>query len=164
MITLKQIAVATDFEEAADNALAYGRELARRFDARLVVLHVVDDATARMMAATGFVYDERATDEAVAAARRRLEALVNEEDRRELHVELVDIIGTNPAREISLFARNTGVDLLIIGTHGRGFASHFFMGSVAEQVVRTAPCPVLTVHAKEHEFIRPDALAPVCHA
>jgi nucleotide-binding universal stress UspA family protein len=164
MITLRQIAVATDFEEAAANALAYGRELARRFDARLVVLHVVDDAAARMMAATGFVYDERATDEAVATARQRLETLATEEDRRELRIELVDVVGTNPAREINEFARRSGIDLLIIGTHGRGFASHFFMGSVAEQVVRAAPCPVLTVHAKEHEFIRPDALTPVCHA
>jgi nucleotide-binding universal stress UspA family protein len=163
MLVLNRIAVATDFGEAADNALAYGRELARRFDATLFVLHVVDDAAARMMSATGFIYDERATEQAVETARRRLETLIPADDRGGLRVELVDLVGTDPAFAINDFARRERIDLLILGTHGRGLVSHFFMGSVAEHVVRTAPCPVLTVHSKEHDFIRPDALEQVCH-
>ena len=45
-----------------------------------------------------------------------------------------------------------------MGTHGRGAMAHMFLGSVAERVVRMAPCPVLTVHNPEHEFVAPDAL------
>ena len=51
-----------------------------------------------------------------------------------------------------------------MGTHGRGAISHLFMGSVAERVVRTATCPVLTVHHPEHEFVIPDALVAVARA
>ena len=54
--------------------------------------------------------------------------------------------------------RRTKIDLIVTGTHGRGAVKHLLMGSVAERVVRTAPCPVLTVRAHEREFIAPDAL------
>ena len=50
------------------------------------------------------------------------------------------------------------MDLIIAGTQGRGGVAHLLMGSVAERVVRTAPCPVLTVRHPEHEFVIPDAL------
>jgi hypothetical protein len=50
------------------------------------------------------------------------------------------------------------VDLIVMGTHGRGFVGHALMGSVAEKVVRTAPCPVLSVQTKQHEFVMPDAV------
>jgi nucleotide-binding universal stress UspA family protein len=49
------------------------------------------------------------------------------------------------------------VDLIVLGTHGRGALSHLFMGSVAERVVRTAPCPVLTVRHLQPDFVLPDA-------
>jgi len=54
--------------------------------------------------------------------------------------------------------------LIVMGTHGRGAVSHLLMGSVAERVVRTAGCPVLTVHHPEREFIQPDALVRVARA
>jgi nucleotide-binding universal stress UspA family protein len=56
------------------------------------------------------------------------------------------------------FAKEINVDLIVMGTHGRGAVAHLLMGSVAERVVRTAPCPVLTVRHPEHEFVHPDAL------
>ena len=56
------------------------------------------------------------------------------------------------------YARDEAVNLIIVGTHGRGVVSHFLVGSVAERVVRTAPCPVLTVRSQEREFVLPDAL------
>src|SRR5688500_14491033 len=65
MIALKHILVATDFGDAAANALAYGRELARRFDAKLHVLHVVDDLAARMVTGTGLLYNPGATEAAL---------------------------------------------------------------------------------------------------
>jgi len=55
-------------------------------------------------------------------------------------------------------------DFFVLGTHGRGAVAHLLIGSVAERVVRTAPCPVLTVRRPEHEFILPDALVTVKQA
>jgi nucleotide-binding universal stress UspA family protein len=62
------------------------------------------------------------------------------------------------------YARDHDVDIIVMGTHGRGALGHLVMGSVAERVVRLAPCPVLTVRHPEHEFIRPDALATLAEA
>jgi nucleotide-binding universal stress UspA family protein len=69
-----------------------------------------------------------------------------------------------PASTIVEYARQEGIDLIVTGTHGRGGVAHLLMGSVAERVVRTAPCPVLTVRHPEHEFVIPDALVAVAKA
>ena len=63
----------------------------------------------------------------------------------------------HPADEIVQYAKAAGIDLIVMGTHGRGAMAHLLVGSVAETVVRTAPCPVLTVRHPEHEFVVPDA-------
>lgn len=161
MIALKQILVAVDFDEAAANALTYARELARRFDATLHVLHVVDDTPARMMAAAALPFDRFPTDSAVATAREHLDSFVTDQDRRELRVKTVPIVGNSPADEILKYAATGAIDLIVVGTHGRGALRHLLMGSVAEHVVRAAPCPVLTVHEREREFVQPDALQVV---
>ena len=57
------------------------------------------------------------------------------------------------AHAITEYAKTNAIDLIIVGTHGRGAVSRFLMGSVAERVVRSAPCPVLTVHAHERDFV-----------
>ena len=82
---------------------------------------------------------------------------IDDDDRRELHAKTVLVTSVNPAVAIVTYAKDAAVDLIVIGTHGRGGVAHFYMGSVAERVVRTAPCPVLTVRRPEHEFIQPDA-------
>ena len=66
--------------------------------------------------------------------------------------------GNSTAFEIAGYAKHEGIDIIVIGTHGRGVMAHLLMGNVAEKVVRIAPCPVLTVRHPEHEFIQPDAL------
>ena len=65
------------------------------------------------------------------------------------------IVAGTPFVEIVRTARAEGADLIIIGTHGRGAVAHALLGSVAEKVVRKAPCPVLTVRQGEHEFVAP---------
>ena len=65
----------------------------------------------------------------------------------------------SPAFAIIDYAREHEIDLIIMGTHGRGTLGHFLMGSVAEHVVRTAPCPVLVVRPSEHEFVLPDPVS-----
>ena len=165
MILLKQILVATDFSEPSEAALAYGRELARTFNAALVVLHVADDLAAGVAGADGFVFfDPRLQREVDAAARKQLDALVSDEDRTALSAQAVVRTSSAPAVAIVEYAKHAKVDLIVIGTHGRGGMAHLLMGSVAERVVRTAPCPVLTVRHPEHEFVFPDALVAVARA
>ena len=162
MVTLKRILVATDFGDAAGVAFAYGRELARTFGASLDVLHIADNVLARAFAGEGYMasYPELQRDVEEAAA-RQLDALVCDEDRAVLNAKTIIRVSTAPAMAIVDYAREAHSDLIIMGTHGRGAMAHLLMGSVAERVVRTAPCPVLTVRTPEHEFVLPDALVTV---
>jgi nucleotide-binding universal stress UspA family protein len=157
MVVIKNILVATDFSEPSGVALAYGRDLARNYKARLHVQHVVEDVLLRHAPEVGaFGTDfQRDVD---AAAGRNLNALITDEDRRDLKAVAVLDRGVNTADTIVRYAKENAIDLIVTGTHGRGAVKHFFMGSVAERVVRTAPCPSLTVHAHERDFIVPDAL------
>ncbi len=162
MISLKRILVATDFGEAAEAALCYGRELARAFGARLDVAHVVENVLARGFGADGYVasYPDLQQD-VEQAARRQLDSIVTAEDRETLQGCAVLLTSNSPAYAIARYARDEKVDLIVMGTHGRGAFAKLLMGSVAERVVRTAPCPVLTVRHPEHEFLLPDALVAV---
>ena len=148
MIVLKHILVATDFGPAADAALTYGRALARNFGATLHVLHVAENLFMRPTVA-----DPHTLKAAVA---RRLEALLNDEDRSDLKAHTAVETSDHPADAIIDYARQADIDLVIMGTHGRTGMSQLLVGSVAERVVRTAPCPVLTVKHPEHEFVHPD--------
>jgi nucleotide-binding universal stress UspA family protein len=90
--------------------------------------------------------------------KQELEALLSDEDREQLHA--LAIVRTSNATAVTIvdYAGEARIDLIVMGTHGRGAVTHLFMGSVAEQVVRTAPCPVLTVRHPEREFVAPDWL------
>jgi len=161
MIALTKILVATDFSEPSDAAYAYGRELALTFGAQLTVLHVVENILTRV-GADGFVFASPELQEGIeASGRAHLEAVVKVEDLRRLQVEPVVVTSNSPAHAIADYAHRTGVDLIVMGTHGRGAVAHLLLGSVAERVVRTAPCPVLTVRHPQHEFVLPDALIAV---
>jgi nucleotide-binding universal stress UspA family protein len=149
MIVLKNILVATDFGPASAAALTYGRALAKAFGARLHLVHVAENSFLRPSSG-----DPHALK---AAAARRLDDCLNAEDRSELAADTVLKVSDDPAEEIARYARSASIELIVIGTHGRTGVSHLLVGSVAERVVRTAPCPVLTVRHPEHEFVLPDA-------
>lgn len=156
MVIINNILVATDFGEASGVALAYGRDFARSYNARLHVLHVVEDVILRYAPEVGWVGVDLQKD-LEASAGRTLDALITEDDRKTLNAETIIEKGINPAETIVKYAKANAIDLVITGTHGRGTVKHLVMGSVAERVVRYAPCPVLTVHAHERDFIVPDA-------
>lgn len=156
MVFIKNILVATDFSEPSSVALAYGRDLARSNSARLHVIHIVDDMMLRQAPELGIFGDSLQKD-ANAQASRELNARLNDEDRKDLSAIAVVRPGMNRADAITAYAKANAVDLIVAGTHGRGAVQHFFMGSVAERLVRTAPCPVLTVRTHERDFIVPDA-------
>lgn len=166
MIALKKVLVATDFSEPSDAALAYGRELARSFGAQLTVVHIVDDMTTRAYGLDGGVMliDLKMQRQFEASAREQVNAAISDEDRVQLRAEALILVSTAPATAIVGYAREAGIDLIVMGTHGRGGMAHLLMGSVSERVVRTAPCPVLTVRHPEREFVLPDALVAVSKA
>lgn len=164
MIGLKKVLVATDFGEASDQALAYGRELARTFGATLHVLHVVDNVAARYVTETPGFDLPRLQLQVEDAARAELMKIVTGDDRRTLNAVVALRTSVSPPTAIVDYARQEAIDVIVVGTHGRGAIAHFFMGSVAERVVRTAPCPVLTIHAAERDFLAPDALVAAAQA
>lgn len=157
MVVLKKILVATDFSEPSAVAMAYGRDLARSYGAALHVLHVVEDVSLRFGPEVGFVGSDMQKD-FEKMARRDLDALITEDDRKTLQVVAAVETHINVAHGITDYATANAIDLIIVGTSGRGVIKKFLMGSVAERVVRTAPCPVLAVREHEREFIAPDAL------
>jgi len=165
VILLKHVLVATDFSEASSVALSYGRELARTFGATLHVVHAVDLLAARLPMTQGHGYDlDRLQKEVEASARTSLAELVTDEDRTKLGAREAVIAALSPSDAILDYARDKTIDMVVIGTHGRSGLSRLMMGSVAEKIVRTSPCPVLTVRHPEHEFLRPDALEAVKRA
>lgn len=153
MINLKTILVSTDFSENSDHAIPYAAELGKKFNAKVILVHVV--------AYPVYPVSYEITVD-VATLRNELEAaamkLINERAdkiRAEgVEVETVVEVGTAFV-EIIRSARHRNADLLIISTHGWSGMKHLLLGSTAERVVRKAPCPVLTVRAQEREFVMP---------
>jgi len=139
----KTILVATDFSEASEHALEYAHTLAHSMGGRLHLLHVVPDPVLASAWSEAYAYDLTALGERL---RTQAEQDIAKRARSfgDVAVTTEVIIG-NPAATIAATAATRGVDMIVMGTHGRGGFSHFFLGSVAERVVRYAPCPVLTI-------------------
>jgi nucleotide-binding universal stress UspA family protein len=161
MIKMNKVLVATDFSDASQSALLYGREFARTFGAALHVLHVTENPVVWTGAESVGVDWVRVRADLEEGAQNVLNRIVTAEDRVQLKAVTAVLSGNSPAFEIADYAKREGIDLIVMGTHGRGMVGHVLMGSVAEKVVRIAPCPVLTVRYPEHEFILPDALEAV---
>jgi nucleotide-binding universal stress UspA family protein len=161
MIAIKKILVATDFSEASDAALAYGRTLASHFGAALQVVHVVENIVLRNVTADGFAGNlPEVQVEVEAKARKQLDDELSGEPQASGLVLTSNVL----ADAIVSHAATAGVDLIVIGTHGRKGVSRLLLGSVAERVVRAAPCPVLTVHHPEREFVHPEPTRTVVTA
>jgi universal stress protein A len=161
MIAIQEIVVATDFSESAAVALTYGRNFARAFSARLHVVHVVNDLAASAPVSEIPMDLTKIQAQLDIEARTSLDALVTDDDRRTLKVAPTLLTSATPARAILAYAADVKAHLIIVGTHGRGGLAEFFLGSVAQKIVRSAPCPVLTVRTHEREFVAPDALSIV---
>jgi nucleotide-binding universal stress UspA family protein len=161
VIEPRNIVVATDFGTAANRAVQYGVEFAKAFGAKLHVVHVVDDLGGRAIPAIGMppIDLTQAQESIDQEARRTLGALATTDVMRTIDVRCVVLRDLEPGRAILGYTREVEADLLVIGTHGRGGLAEFFLGSAAQRVVRSAPCPVLTVRADERDFVKPDVPA-----
>ncbi len=161
MIKIANVLVATDFSEPSEAALTYGREFARTFDATLHVLHAVENPMMMVGPESAAIDLVKLQSDLEARAQEQMRRLVTQEDRSQLGARTIMRTGHSPAFEIVSYAKEAAIDVIVMGTHGRGRLANLLMGSVAEKVVRIAPCPVLTVRHPEHEFIIADALQTV---
>jgi len=153
MIRLKRILFPTDFSDCSRRAQEYACALAEQFQAELHVLHVLVDV-ALMMPEPGSMamMPQNYLLELKQTAEKALEGLLAPSWTQGRRVVRATRMG-NPFVEISKYASERDIDLIVIGTHGRSALMHVLLGSVAERVVRKAPCPVLTVHPEGHQFV-----------
>jgi len=154
MIELKKIFVATDFSEHSRTTLQYGAALAEAFDAEVVLCRVVAraDILSQFPPSWEGYFPPNFAE------------LQEQQVREESQRWMVDASVSNgrvitrsgsPFVEIVRLAREEQANLIVVGTHGRGAVAHMLLGSVAEKVVHKAPCPVLTVREREHQFVMP---------
>jgi nucleotide-binding universal stress UspA family protein len=140
--TFSKILVATDFSEESDTALQAAIDVARQFNARLEIVHVLEVE----LEPFGFGALATAADNGVLlnSIDRQLAARADQARRAGVTCETTALEG-KPDVEIVRRANDTGADLVVVGTHGRTGLAHVVMGSVAERVVQHARRPVLAV-------------------
>jgi len=155
MIELHRILVPTDFSEHSRQALRYGIALAEKFGADLHLLHVLQDVSVYQPDAVTVGPPVVPPVAALTAAARQTLAKTIADHQLERLGARAEVREGPPVEEIVDYAHEHAIDLIVIATHGRGWLAHLLLGSVAEKVVRKAPCPVMAVHLAEHEFVRP---------
>ena len=155
MIQLNRILVPTDFSDYSRAALEYGGEFAERFGAELHLVHVLQDLVG-LVPEPGLAFPPPGDYmlELQRSAEQALAGLPGAAAPEGVKVERVVRHGP-PFLEIIRYAREAEIDLIVMGTHGRSGLAHMLLGSVAEKVVRKAPCPVLTVRARDLAFTMP---------
>lgn len=147
---LKRILITTDLSDESKKAFPYALALARKFEASLTLLYVVPAHLPAELSHIGIVLKERGLLE---AARERLPRFRQAELDPHLRVETL-VLNGGPAHEICRTAETQAADLIVMATHGHTGLKHFMLGSVTENVVRHAPCPVLIVREREQEFVK----------
>jgi nucleotide-binding universal stress UspA family protein len=155
VIKLKRVLVPTDFSDSARHAFTYGLSFAKEYGAELVLLHVVENVTVGYASDLFPVPMAEVFQEISGYARAELAKLGEEARERSVAVQ-EHVVQGKPSNEIIRFASENQVDMIVLGTHGKGMLDQALFGSTTERVVRRAPCPVLTVRTTEHEFVDGD--------
>jgi nucleotide-binding universal stress UspA family protein len=148
MLHLSNILVPLDLSEMSLKALRYAVPFAQQFGAKLTLLHVAEMSTYIPELPYPPPLPPHQTSELKKELKKICEAYVPSEVQTQLLVRH----DFAPDAIVAL-ARKSKVDLIIVSTHGRTGLKHVFLGSVAEKIVRHAPCPVLVVREKEHDFV-----------
>ena len=156
MIQLNRILVPTDFSDFSRPAIDYGCAIAARCESELHLLYVVPDPALLIPEAGMFSVEamQAQSDDLALRALSQLNELPGADWDNGKPIVREVRIGTI-FLEIIDYARAADIDLIVIGTHGRSALMHVLMGSVAERIVRKAPCPVLTVRPEGHQFVMP---------
>ena len=148
MVSIKKIAFCTDFSENADQAFEMAFDLTQKYQAQLLLIHVVPPLVFPSPVMEDFISEQanlQFSEDAIQRAMEQIEKnyLGKTGDYKNA---LVRVLSGHPASEILNFVEQEKVDLVVMGTHGFTGLAHFFLGSTAEKVVRRADCSVLTVH------------------
>lgn len=144
MVTIKRVLCPVDYSECSSEAMKYAAHIAGREKAKLYLMYVVDIRSFGHESPLGFEVP-KPNEETIERIRKELqEDLVHERDGKKVEVEAIVVVG-KPVEEILKAAKEKEVDMIVMGTHGRTGLPHVIIGSVAENVVIRAPCPVLTV-------------------
>ena len=151
-IHLKQILVPVDVSNPSQQALKYALRFAKEFHAEVTLLHVVEKSAigsgmGDMPLRFGY------SNEELSVAKKNLRALTASSQEAGGPTIGSTVRTGLPAHEIVEAAKESDTDLIVIATHGYTGWKHFCIGSTAEHVVRTAPCPVFVVREKEHDFV-----------
>jgi nucleotide-binding universal stress UspA family protein len=158
VIAIKTILLPADGSDCSAKAMAYALSFAKQYGGRVVALHVIDqrweDQARIVCAELGQDLTQRIRSGYEEEAQRILRDVADAAAKVGASVETKVATGI-PSEEIARVAKELPADLIIMGTHGRAGMSHLLLGSVAEKVVRNAPCPVLTVRKEEHGFASP---------
>jgi universal stress protein A len=154
LFKIRRILVPIDFSPCSKKALHYAIPFAKQFGARLCLLYVGQGYYLLPDLAPTDIHAYKMTEQADAAG--KLASFATQEIPPTLAVDIL-VKNGQPALEIAEAAKNIGADLIVISTHGYTGVKHVWFGSIAEQVVRHAACPVLVVRESEHEFVAEQA-------
>jgi nucleotide-binding universal stress UspA family protein len=144
MVSIKKILCPVDFSACSDEALKYAAYLALKESAKLYLIHVIDVRMYGHETPISFKMPEPDA-ETIERMKKELKASISSQKIYEkINLETIVTVGI-PATEIIKAAKEKQVDMIVMGTHGRTGLAHVIVGSVAENVVRRASCPVLTV-------------------
>ena len=152
MFTLEKILIPVDFSDSSKLALAYGATLVLEHGAKLYLLAVVEEEKPDMIGLEDRLgVFKKWAEEHSEKAQQQLEGL-RDEMERDLDTQLMVSIG-NASNEIMRVAQEEEVNLIVMGAHGKGGFQAGWLGGTAYNVVRKAPCPVLTVKPQGRGFI-----------
>lgn len=153
-IRIQRILLPTDFSTYSAAATKYACEFVTRFDAELHLLHSLETHVSTTPGfGMGLALPVHIQESRVAAEKALTSVLAPQWSAGRTVVQAV--VEGSPKVEIVRYARKHEIDLIVLATHGRSGLAHVIIGSVAESVVRTAPCPVLTVRPEGHQFVMP---------
>jgi len=150
MIHLKRILHPTDFSDNSEKALKYACSLAIQFNADLHLIHVIQDL-GWVIPSIEMTFPEDYYEKQKKYANEELSVLPEKIINHTGSV-IRNVREGQPFMEIMHYAKENTIDMIVMGTHGRSGLAHLIMGSVAENVVRRSPCPVLTVHPENYVY------------
>jgi len=148
VVHIRKILAPVDFSDSSAGSLVYARVLAEKFGAELHLLHVIDDPAGYARKAESWALLPDLRERLERETQGRLAALQPGDAVNEIRWGA-------PFLEILGYAREHGIDLIVMGSHGHGAVMHLLLGSVADKVVHKAGCPVLTVRDPKHQYVNP---------
>jgi universal stress protein A len=152
-VSLKKILVPIDFSELSRKAMQYGLTFAKQFNAEVHLLHVVEFTPLAAPAPPLPIIQDETTRATLHESAAKQLAAWRDESGLTARVKASVRDGVAAHAEIVNAATEGNIDLIILGTQGRTGLAHLLIGSTAERVVRHAPCPVLVVREREHDFV-----------